>query len=351
MVYKMAIIGFGGMAKWHCTGILPKSEGFRVKGAYDIRQEACEQIAASGLQLYKTPEEIYADPEVDIVLIATPNDTHKPYAIACLEVGKHVVCEKPVTLNTGELEEVYAVAKKAGKVFTVHQNRRWDADYLIIKHILDSKILTGPYRIESRVQGSRQLLHGWRGHKINGGGMLYDWGIHLVDQMLLLIPSKLVMIDVHAHNVYTKEVDDNFICMFRFENGLTYLLEVSNNCFVTQPRWHMCCEDGTAIIEDWDCKGKIVKLKEDEAFEWGEEIVYTKAGPTRAMAPRPKATTEEHPLPSAARDKVTFFDNLHGVLEAKADLIVTQEQAIRLMKVIDMMLMSAEKRTAISCCI
>jgi len=349
MTYTIAIIGFGGMAGWHLTGIIPKAGGFKVKGAYDIRPEACETIVSKGLKLYSSPEEIYSDPEIDLVLIATPNDSHKPYAIASLQAGKNVVCEKPVAMNTGELEEIYVAAEKAGKFFTVHQNRRWDTDFLMIKKILDEKILSKPYRIESRVQGSRQLLHGWRGHKVNGGGMIYDWGAHLVDQMLLVIPSKLVMVDAHTHNTYTKEVDDNFICMFRFENGLTYLMEVSNNCFITQPRWHMCCEDGTVVIEDWGQSGKIVKLKEDEAFEWSEEIVYTKAGPTRAMAPRPKDTTIELPLPTVTGESPDYFKNIHAVLEGKEDLVVTKDQALRLMKVIDLMFESAESGKGVSC--
>ena len=349
MVYKMAIIGFGGMAGWHFNGIIPKAGGFEVKGAYDIRPEACEAIVSKGLKLYETPEEIYSDPELDLVLIATPNDSHKPYAIACLQAGKNVICEKPVTLNTGELEEIYAVAEKCGKFFTVHQNRRWDKDFLIINKILDDKILTGAYLIESRVQGSRQVLHGWRGHKVNGGGMIYDWGVHLVDQMLLLIPSKLVLVDVHTHNIYTKEVDDNFISMFRFENGVTFIVEVSNNCFISQPRWHMCCEDGTVLVDKWGNEGKIVKLKEDEEFEWGEEIVYTEAGPTRSMAPRPKKTTEEISLPEITGDSSDYYKNIHAVLGGKESLVVTKEQAIRLMKVIDTMHESAKSRCAVEC--
>jgi len=351
MTYKMAIIGFGGMAGWHYNGIIPKAGGFTVKGAYDIRQEACDAVLEKGLHLYKTPEEIYGDPELDLVLIATPNDSHKAYAIACLQAGKHVICEKPVTLNTGELEEIYEAAKKSDKFFTVHQNRRWDTDFLIIKNILDDKILTGPYRIESRVQGSRQMLHGWRGHKVNGGGMIYDWGVHLVDQMLLLIPSKLVLVDAQTHNVFTKEVDDNFICMFRFENGVTFLVEVSNNCFISQPRWHMCCEDGTVVVTGWGQEGNIVKLKEDEEFEWSEEIVYTEAGPTRSMAPRPKKTTREIPLPDIVGERSDYYKNIYAVLEGKEELVVTKDQAIRLMTVIDTMLKSAETRRAIECCI
>ena len=69
------------------------------------------------------------------MLIATPNDLHKDLSIAALRAGKHVVCEKPVALNTAELDEIVAVAKETGNTFMVHQNRRWDPDFLIVRDL------------------------------------------------------------------------------------------------------------------------------------------------------------------------------------------------------------------------
>ena len=97
-----------------------------------------------------------------------------------MRAGKQVISEKPVTLNAAELEEIIAVSKETGRLFSIHQNRRWDKDYRIIKRIYDEKLLGTPYFIESKVQGSRQAMHGWRGHKQNGGGMLLDWGVQFL---------------------------------------------------------------------------------------------------------------------------------------------------------------------------
>lgn len=336
MAYKMAIIGYGGMAGWHNQSIKKDVPEFEVVGAYDIRDEAKEKIKEKGLRLYQSPEEIYNDKEIDLVLVATPNDSHKPYVISALQAGKNVICEKPVTLSASMLEEMMQAAKDAGKLFTVHQNRRWDRDYLIVKKILKDGILNKPYIIESRVQGSRQALHGWRGYKVNGGGMVYDWGIHLLDQMLDLIPEKVVSVSAHLHNVFAPEVDDNFITTIRFENGLTYLVNIAMNCFILQPRWHISCEDGTAVIANWECEGKIVKLADESELGWGEEIVYTAAGPTRSMAPRPKQTTVELELPKPDSGEWNMlYKNIAGTLDGKEELIVKPEQALRVMKVID----------------
>jgi predicted dehydrogenase len=203
--------------------------------------------------------------------------------------------------------------------------------------------------IESRVQGSRQGLHGWRGWKQNGGGMVLDWGVHLIDQMLNFCPQKLVSVDAVLHKIFAPEVDDNFTATFRFENGLHYLVNIAMNCFVVQPRWHISAADGTTIIENWDCKGKIVKVSDNATLDWAEDIVYTAAGPTRSMAPRPKETTVELPLPKADQGWTEYYKNILQVLEGKASPTVTTDQALRVMKVIDLVFLSEKEKHGIEC--
>lgn len=349
MPIKMAIIGMGGMADWHYKNIKEKVPGIQVVGAYDIREEAKKNIDDLGIINYESPEAIYEDKDIDLVLIATPNDVHKSYAIACLESGKHVLCEKPVTLNTAELDEIIAVANKTGKLFTVHQNRRWDSDYLTVRKILADKILNGLYRIETRVQGSRMLIHGWRGYKINGGGMVLDWGIHLIDQLLDLFPEKIVSIFADFNQIVTPEVEDDFTAFLTFENGLTAVVNVSMASFIVQPRWHLFTKDGAAQILNWDCEGEIVRLSDANDLEWAEDIVYTSAGPTRSMAPRPKTTVETLPLPVVTGDWLDLHRNIIDVIAGKAEPIVTHAQARRCMQVVDTIFESARTGASVAC--
>jgi predicted dehydrogenase len=178
-------------------------------------------------------------------------------------------------------------------------------------------------------------MYGWRGHKINGGGMVLDWGIHLLDQMLTLVDDTVVSVNAHLHYIGTKEVDDIFTAMIRFQGGLTYIVNISMNSFVVQPRWHVSCEDGTAIINNWELDGKIVKLADPSELDWSEDIIYTAAGPTRSMLPRPKETTLELPLPVVKGDWSAYYKNIADVLNGKAEPIVTMAQALRVMKVVD----------------
>lgn len=91
------------------------------------------------MKIYESFEAVLADEKVDAVLIATPNDSHKELAITALEAGKHVVCEKPVTMTSEDLLAIMDVAKRVNKHFMVHQNRRWDEDFLIIKEMFEQK--------------------------------------------------------------------------------------------------------------------------------------------------------------------------------------------------------------------
>ena len=349
MPIKMAIIGMGGMAGWHYKNIKEKVPGIQVVGAYDIREDAKRNIDDLGIINYKSPEAIYEDKDIDLVLIATPNDVHKFYAINCLESGKNVLCEKPVTLNTAELDEIIAVANKTGKLFTVHQNRRWDSDYLTVRKILSDKILNGLYRIETRVQGSRMLIHGWRGYKINGGGMVLDWGIHLIDQLLDLFPEKISTIYADFNNIVTSEVEDDFTAFLTFENDLTAVTNVSMASFIVQPRWHLFTNDGAAQIINWDCEGEIIRLADASDLEWAEDIVYTSAGPTRSMAPRPKSTVETIPLPIVKGDWLDLHRNIVDVIVGKAEPIVTHAQARRCMQVVDTIFESARTGASVTC--
>ena len=348
----MAIIGFGGMAGYHHDNITKHFPELEITGIYDVRPEAVANAQKKGLKAYDSPDQIYADKSIELVLVATPNDMHKPYAIACLESGKNVISEKPVTLNSAELEAIIAVAEKVGKFFTVHQNRRWDKDFLIVKKIFADGILSNPYVIESRVQGSRGGMFGWRSWKQNGGGMVLDWGVHLIDQMLDFFPQKVIGVSAILHKVFAPEVDDNFTASFRFENGLNYIVNVAMNSFIVQPRWHISAEDGTALIENWECTGKIVKLADSKSLEWSEYIVYTAAGPTRSMAPRPKETTLELSLPTNVVGVwLDYYKNIVACLNGQASPIVKTEQALRVMKLIDLVFLSDEKKHGLECCI
>ena len=335
---RQAVVGFGGMGGWHEAFVrenLP--DILEVYGVYDVRREVMDLARGKGLHAYESLSSLLSDETVDLITIATPNNFHKSIAIAALKAGKNVVCEKPVTLNAGELEEIIAVQKETGKVFSVHQNRRWDKDFRIVKAAKEQGLLGQVYMVESKVQGSRGSMYGWRGHAENGGGMLLDWGVHLLDQAMQLFDEKVVGVEAHLLSMYTPGVDDNIKVLLRFEKGCSYLMEMSTNCLINAPRWHVQGLGGTLQIDDWSCKGKLMKLKPNAEMKWDNDIVYTEAGPTRTMAPRPEYTMDALPLPQVSPDLKEFYRNIADAIWNHAELIVKPEQALRVMKVIDLL--------------
>lgn len=139
-IINFAVIGYGGMGSYHAHNLIP-AESTRVQavGTYDISGERQQISQGKGLRIYESLEEVLKDGNIEAVLIATPNDSHKEIAIKALRAGKHVVCEKPVAMNTRELDEILAVAEATGNVFMVHQNRRWDPDFLIIRQLYQKR--------------------------------------------------------------------------------------------------------------------------------------------------------------------------------------------------------------------
>ena len=340
---KLAIVGFGGQGAWH-AGWAAKSDCIELAGIYDIKKERCDFARESGIRVYESLDELLSDSAVDIVLCATPNESHKDISIAALRAGKHVVCEKPVTLSVSDFDEIVAVAKSENRHFSVHQNRRWDVDYLAIKGLIDSGDIGEVINIESRSHGSRGCPTDWRLHKPSGGMML-DWGVHLIDQMMLLIPEKLVSVYCEMTHITTDEVDDGFNLRLTFESGKRATVEVGTFNFINLPRMYMQCREGTAYIEEWRSNTRVAKLK-----KWVEKDVtpvQTAAGITRTMAPRDELSVDFYEIPRLSADVHNFYRNFVKVIDEGEEQIVKSSEVRRVLLVMEAAFKSAELGQAI----
>lgn len=341
--YNVGIIGFGGMASNHFKQSR-ELERINMKGVFDINPERMEYAKSLGMVAYDSREALLADPEIDIVLVAVPNDLHREFAIEALRAGKNVLCEKPVTIESWELEEIMKVADETGKVFTVDQNRRVNKDFVAMRRAVEAGLLGDVYVIESRVEGSRGVPVGWRTSKKQGGGMMLDWGVHLIDQIMYMYDAKVTNVFCKMYSVNYPEVDDNFRLTMTMDNGVTAHVEVSTNNFIKHPRWYVLGTEGTLQIDDWDCEGKIVRCK-DREDSWSAEIPQSKAGPSKTMAPRSDDSVDIIPI-SAPEDVV---DNLNPTywqlidkLDGKCELKIKPEQALRVVKVMEAAFKSSE---------
>lgn len=335
------LIGFGGMGKWH-TEILENVPEIELAGIYDIKEEKRKLAEEAGFHTYETEEAMLADESIDVILVATPNDTHRPIALRAMEAGKNVIVEKPATLSLKELTELEDMAGKTGQFLTVHQNRRWDEDLLTVREILKDQTMGEIFRIESRVHGSRGIPGDWRKEKAHGGGMVLDWGVHLFDQIFRLTGERrLKTVYATLTNVTNQEVDDGFTAVLRFEGVLEVLVEVGTNNFISLPRWYVLGENGSAVVEDWDLSGKIVKAFSEEE----KEIVpvRTAAGLTKTMAPRREDTIRVEELPRVPGDIADFHRNVAAVLLRGEEPAVKLPEVKRVMRLMETVFESAEK--------
>ncbi len=366
----IALLGCGGMGKGHAKAIASGSgnpiwagipgipEGklhvtdsdvdkvLTLAGVYDIDPACCDWARERGYHVYNSYDEILADPKVGIVLIATPNHLHKEETIAAMRAGKHVLCEKPVMMSSAELEEIIAVSKETSRIFYPRQNRRWDEDFRIVKKIYDEQLVGRVFNLECRVQGSRGIPGDWRGQKEFGGGMMLDWGVHLLDRLLFMIPEKVTHVFCDLTNITNDQVDDGFKMHLTFESGLTAVMEVGTCHFASLPLWYVAGTDGTAVIDNWECEGKMIRLK-----SWDDKDatpILAGAGLTKTMAPRGDGSIDTLPLPQVNFDNNELYVNLVETIQGTAEQIVTPEQALRVMRLMEAAIRSSETHSVVT---
>ncbi|MGG5315908.1 Gfo/Idh/MocA family protein [Enterococcus sp. AZ072] len=342
---NFAVIGYGGMGSYHVHTIMPKEqERVQVIGTYDVSEERQAVSAENGHILYPSYEAVLLDKQVEAVLIATPNDVHKELTIQALQAGKHVVCEKPVTLTTKEFDEILAVAHETDCVFMVHQNRRWDPDFLIIRELYKNRKMGDIFQIESRVQGANGIPGDWRHLKAHGGGMVLDWGVHLFDQLLFLVDYPIQKVSTDLSYILGDEVDDGFSCVLTFENGLRAVVEVGTTNYTKLPRWYVKGTEGTAKIEDWDLSGEMVVASKNEILS-APQPIQAGVGLTKTMAPPSEDSTIKLPFTKPKAEYVSFYHNFYEVVRHQAEPIVKNHEVHRVMELIDRILLAETKAT------
>jgi predicted dehydrogenase len=202
-------------------------------------------------------ESLLADPSINAVLVSTPTAFHFEHAMAALAAGKHVMVEKPMAMNLPEAKKLLEFAQARGLLLSVFHNRRWDADYLTVKAAIEAGTFGKLINIESRLgqwsscvgPAAREWRPGWRNEASFGGGGLFDWGSHFIDQLWrLMLPAKPVRVFAQLRgNVWTRDCDDFARVVIDFDDGTRGgacgLMEVNTTTTRPLPRWHI---DGTA---------------------------------------------------------------------------------------------------------
>ena len=344
MKKNFAVIGYGGQGKWHCRQ-LEGSDAGRLKGVWDINPEKREEALAAGIYVYSSLDELLGDEQVDVGVVAVPNDDHENLVIALLNAGKHVICEKPVTMTVASFDRMAEAAKANNRLFSVMQNRRWDVDFLTMKRFLHSGRIGKLLNVESRIHGSRGIPGDWRCYKEKGGGMMLDWGVHLIDQILQLTgpDDPVIRIYCDVHNILGYEVDDNFTLRLTFESGARATVEVGTYNFTRLPRLYMQCENGGAIFVTGAEELAVTELK-----LWNEKEVTPEqigSGVSKTMAKRDNMTVESYTVPREPSDVHDYYRNFCKAVDGEEEILIKLPEVRRVLAVMQTALECAETNT------
>jgi scyllo-inositol 2-dehydrogenase (NADP+) len=247
----VGIIGFGRIGAEH-AGWIAAAEGVRPVAVDDVTPARRDLAASRGLTVYDGIDPLLADPSVDAVLVATPTAMHFDHASRALAAGKHVMVEKPMALDLAQAKELVDDAKRRGLLLSVFHNRRWDIDYLTVKRAIASGAFGKVINVESRLgqyascvgPAAREYHPNWRNERAMGGGGLYDWGSHFIDQLWrLLWPARPLRVFAQLRgNVWSQDCDDFARVLIDFDGGAVALMEINTTTTRPLPRWHV---DGT----------------------------------------------------------------------------------------------------------
>lgn len=182
----VGLIGFGFASRTFHAPLIGAVDALRIAS---VSSSAPARVATAlpNVDVVPTPEALIARPDIDLIVIASPNDTHAPIAHAALAAGKHVVIDKPFTVTLDEARGLIASAEDSDRVLSVFHNRRFDSDFLSVKRAIRDGRIGTPAHFESHFDRFRpQVRDRWREQAVAGGGIWFDLGPHLVDQALCL---------------------------------------------------------------------------------------------------------------------------------------------------------------------
>ncbi|MCW8129188.1 MAG: Gfo/Idh/MocA family oxidoreductase [Planctomycetota bacterium] len=330
---RAVVIGYGFAGRCFHTYLIKLTPGLTLHGVASRSAETRARVTKDlGCKTYEGFDEVLADPEVDLVVLATPHDTHCDLSVRALQAGKHVVTDKVMCLDLAECDRMIAAAKTSGKVLNVFHNRRFDGDYLTVKKLMAEGELGRVHWTEMAWQGFGPP-GGWRGTAEAGGGRFFDLGAHMVDQTVQIFPQKIESVYCRMHHHFEKsDVESHATIVIGFEGGCTGVVDAGSMAGVRKPRFYVLGDKagyakfGVDPQEAAMIKGDIDAAREDEKL-FGK----LGNGKTEQVVPT---------LPGRWRN---YYENIADVLTKGAAPAVSLASVRRAMAVLD-----AAKKSAAS---
>ncbi|MBS0350529.1 MAG: Gfo/Idh/MocA family oxidoreductase [Proteobacteria bacterium] len=333
---KVGIVGYGYAGRGIHSYLVQQTSGLQLAAVVATSEEKRLQAQKEyGVKTYSRIEDLLKDPDIDLVIIATPHYLHAPQAILTLQAGKHCVIDKVMCMTSSEAIAIIEAAEKNRVLLSVFQNRRWDWDFLTLKKALSTRLIGEPFRFESRASRYRPPKQIWRTQKTSMGGILFDWGSHLIDQALQLITEPLENIYCHISNRYWPiDIGTHCQLILTFANDIVFEIEISYLCCAKRPRWTVLGTEGAITQYGLDPQEAAILAGDlNQAVENPEnkmQITYVK-----------NAETFQQPFDTVRGSWVEYYQNIAEVIQGKAELIVKPRQVLQQILILEAAMQSA----------
>lgn len=245
---RTVVVGYGLAGRVFHVPLIRRQPELRLHGVV-VRDPSRRAAVAADLGVigFADLDEALADAEVDLVVIATPHDTHPDLVVRTLEAGRDCVVDKVMALDSASCDRMIAARDASGKMLSVFHNRRWDWDFLTVQEAIGGGRVGTPRLVESAVC-RYAVPRTWRGDLTAAGTILHDWGAHLVDQALQLglgpcrrlvawlVPAPWDGVTSGGHGRIVLEFDQALV-----------QVETSRICRIDRPRWWVVGTEGGLV--------------------------------------------------------------------------------------------------------
>lgn len=328
---RVGIAGFGMSGKIFQAPFLNADERFEIKKVYERSTERSKEEYPY-IEVVHSFEELLTE-EIDLVIISTPNQQHVPMARQAIEAGKSVIVEKPMAATAKEAEELCKLAKKKGVLLSVYQNRRFDGDFLTVKQLIETgalgEVLDYETHYDRFVQGASSKR--WKAEGGTGVGLLYDLGVHIIDQAYSLFGMPEEVYADFRKQRSESVTSDNFEVILYYKN-VKAILSAGEVVVMQGPHYVVNGRKGTYIKYGMDVQEKALLAGERPPMQgWGAEVQAHYGSLYRVG----EDGIKEEKIQTITGDYGKYYDNIYQVMTRGAELFVKPEQAVEVLKIIE----------------